>query len=70
MLKMAGQKGNKMGTYKVGVGVGGCVLEFHRVKAQNKTEAYDIARRRFCPPDRGFDTIVVRREREQKGVQK
>lgn len=68
MLKMAGQKGKiNMAIYRVGVGVGGCALEFHRIEAKNQTEAYNVARSRFCSPERGFDHIEVRREKKAKG---
>jgi hypothetical protein len=52
--------------YKIGVGVQGIPLEFHKVEANSMTEARSIAIRRFLHPDKGFDHIEVKRIKREK----
>ena len=57
-----------MRLYRVGVGISGVALEYHRVEARNAAEARSIGIRRFLSPDRGYDHIEVKPIRRGKNA--
>ena len=52
---------DRMYLYKIGVGIEGVALEYHKVEAANMAEARSIAIRKFLHPDKGYNHIEVKR---------
>lgn len=47
--------------YKVGIGIEGIPLEFHKVEAKNMEEARSVAIKKFLHPDKGYNHIEIKR---------